>query len=210
MIPVKFSNFSNMTDIQTGLSVKTASLASYYNEVSYGALTLDIQSLTDWLTLSHTREYYGNDSETTIDVNWFAFVSDSLNAADAYVNFHDYGYVLLVHAGEDEAGFGDAYDLWSQASLGKEYFLNDGGVNLGFAILAEEDPYGVFAHEFGHNIELPDLYNYNDVPRFVGDWSLMDYGSWLVPPSSLMAPEKMWLNWIQPDNTTVCDEWADP
>ena len=185
------------------MTAKTASLASYYDEVSYGMLNLDIQILPNWIMLPNTREYYGSDSATEIDVNWFSFVLDSLNAADPYVNFRNYGYVLLVHAGEDEAGFGDTFDLWSQATVGKEYFLNDGGVNLGFAILAEEDPYGVFAHEFGHNIELLDLYNYNYTPQFVQDWSLMDYGSWLNPPSSIMAPEKMWFNWIQPSNITT-------
>ncbi len=204
VIPVRFSNFSNMTDIETNLTEqKLTSLASYYNEVSYGMLTLNIYHLPNWLTLPQTREYYGNDSDTQIDVNWWTFVLDSLNAADHLVNYRNYGYVLLVHAGNDEAESSDTLDLWSQASLGKQYFTYNGGVSFGFAILAENDPYGVFAHEYGHNLELPDLYDYDYQRTFVGLWSLMDYGSWLDPPSSLMAPEKMWLGWIQPTNMTV-------
>ncbi len=204
VIPVVFSDLLNTTDIETSLSVKTASLASYYADVSYGSVTLSIETLPNWTALPHTLEYYGNDSGTEIDVNWFAFVMDSLNAVDPSVDFRNYGYVLVVHAGADQASSGVASDLWSEASVGKQPFLNDGGVNLGFAILSEMDPYGVFAHEFGHNIGLPDLYDYSGQNQaFVRVWSLMDYGSWLMPPSSLMAPEKMWLNWIPPVNTTV-------
>jgi M6 family metalloprotease-like protein len=204
VVPVQFSDFSNTTDLETGLTEQILTpLTSYYNEVSYGMVTLQINHLSNWLTLPQTREYYGNDSGLQIDVNWWSFVLDSLNAAHDFVNYRSYGYVLLVHAGNDEAQSGDTLDLWSQASLGKQYFPYDNGVNLGFAILAEKDPYGTFAHEFGHNLKLPDLYDYDYIQQFVGPWSLMDYGNWLNPPSSLMAPEKMWLGWIQPANMTV-------
>ena len=201
-IPVKFSNFENTTNLEANLVNQTlVSLASYYDEVSYQMLTLDVQTLPDWLTLPHTREHYGNDSDTEIDLNWWTFVLDSLNAANPLVNYRNYDHVLLVHAGDDEAQSGDILDLWSQASLGKQYFTYDGGTSFGFAILAEEDPYGVYAHEFGHNLDLPDLYDYSYDQTFAGAWSLMDYGNWLYPPSSLMAPEKIWLGWIQPGNT---------
>lgn len=204
VIPVVFSDLLNITDIETSLSVKTTSLASYYAEISYGSVTLNIETLSNWTALPHTLKYYGNDNGTDIDVNWFAFVTDSLNAADPSVDFRNYGYVLLVHAGNDQASSGVASDLWSSAYVGKQAFPNDGGVNLGLAVLSEMDPYGVFAHEFGHTIGLPDLYDYSSQNQaFVRVWSLMDYGAWLMPPSSLMAPEKMWLNWIPPANTTV-------
>ena len=37
---------------------------------------------------------------------------------------------------------------------------------------------GVFAHEYGHAIGLPDLYDYDYTSQGVGDWSLMAGGSW--------------------------------
>jgi hypothetical protein len=61
----------------------------------------------------------------------------------------------------------------------------------------------VFAHEFGHNLALPDLYDYLYEDDFVDSWSLMGDGSWLNPPTSLMAPEKMWLGWISNNNVTT-------
>ena len=202
LIPVMFSNFLNTTSIESSLSLKITSLSFYYSEVSYGQVTLNTTIFPSWITLPQTREYYGADSGSEIDVNWFSFVTDSLNAVNSSVDFRNYGYVLLVHAGRDEAASGDPLDLWSQASVGTQPFVYDGGVNLGFAILSETDPYGVFAHEFGHNLGLPDLYDYGGSQTFVRDWSVMDYGSWLMPPPSFMSPEKTWLGWISSDNIT--------
>lgn len=205
VIPVQFPDFHNVTSIGSMFTLRLAPLISYYNEVSYGLLSLEIYNFTSWFTLPNSRAYYGVDSDTVIDVNSWSFAADSLNAADTFVNYHDYDCVMFVHAGNDQASSGNPFDLWSQASLGKEHFANDGGVDVCFMILAETDPFGVFAHEFGHNIELPDLYDYGYKADFAGSWSLMSNGSWLVPPASLMAPEKVWLGWIPSSNVTVVD-----
>lgn len=204
MVPVKFSDFSNITDIKRYIVYSELSpLSSYYYEVSYGMLSLDVHYFMDWFTLPSTRAYYGGDSGSTHDVNWWQFVIDSISAADPYVNYSDFEYLLLVHAGNDQAESGNLDDLWSKASLGKWYFSNDGGVNLGIAVLAETDPYNVFAHEFGHNLGLPDLYDYTYREEFAGKWSLMDMGVWQPIPSSIMAPEKIWLGWIQNNNVSI-------
>lgn len=202
---LEFSNYNNLTSISSILS-NVSAVNQYYNEVSYNEFWLSIWYLNQWITLNRTREYYGQDSGNQVDVNWQDFMYDSLGAADSYVNYGDYDYVLLVHAGNDQASSGDPDDLWSKASLGKWYFSYDGGVNLGITIVAETDPVGVIAHELGHNLELPDLYDYNKQEVFVGEWSLMSSGSWLSPPASLMAPEKMWLGWIDTENITIVNQ----
>jgi M6 family metalloprotease-like protein len=204
IVPVQFSDFSNTTSIESNIvSQKLLPLISYYSEVSYGLLSLDVQHLDSWFTLPHTRAYYGSDDGSEIDLNVDRFVTDSLDIADPYANYRDYECVMLVHAGNDQAKTHDSLDLWSQASTGKRRFGNDGGVNLGFTVVAENDPYGVFAHELGHNIKLPDLYDSDQKKEFVGDWSLMASGSWTAPPTSLMAAEKMWLGWIPVSNMTI-------
>jgi len=189
IIPVEFSDFFNTTDIQNNIvNGKVSPLTSYYNEVSYGSLSLNVWHFTSWFRLPHTRAYYGGDNESIIDVNLGYFIQDSLDIADPLVDYHDYDYVMLVHAGNDQASSGDSDDIWSCASIGKWHFSNDGGVELGIAIVAETDPYGVYAHEFGHNLGLPDLYDVDYEEEFVGCWSLMG----LVPGWSLLQALWQW------------------
>jgi M6 family metalloprotease-like protein len=205
-IPVQFSDFANTTSISYISAQRLTRLSSYYNEVSYSQVSLNISILKSWLTLPQTHDYYGADNATEIDIHIDDFIRDSLDLAEPYVNYHDYEYVIMIHAGKDQAQSSSNFsDIWSQASLGKSHFPNAGGVDLGFTILAENDPYGVFAHEFGHNLELPDLYDYSYRDDFVDSWSLMGDGSWLNPPTSLMAPEKIWLGWISNNNVTTVD-----
>lgn len=210
-VPLRFSDLSNTTSIANIVSQKLNTTSSYYSEVSYGSVLLNFFTLDSWLTLPHSHNSYGADFGSQIDVNLNDFIRDSLSLAEPYVNYHNYGYVMLIHVGNDEAQPGGSLsDLWSQASLGKEYYPNAGGVDLGLSILAENDPYGTFSHELGHNLGLLDLYD-NSLPSgsadddFVADWSLMGSGNWLEPPASIMATEKMWLGWVSENNVTVVD-----
>jgi len=196
VIPTEFSNYGNLTSINQVVD-KVVLMDGYYGEVSYSNIDLQIWYLTDWITLPNTREYYGMDSSGIIDVNIDQYIFDSLDIVDPSVNLSEYDYIILVHAGYDQASSGDPDDIWSRATLGKVYLPGyDGGIVVGISILAETDPYGVFAHEFGHNLELPDLYDATYTKEFVGRWSLMASGSWLSPPSSIMAVEKKWLGWL--------------
>jgi immune inhibitor A len=62
---------------------------------------------------------------------------------------------------------------------------------------------GVFAHEYGHDLGLPDLYDYYGT-NAVGFWSLMGSGSWLSQsdqdigsaPDHLGVWEKFQLGWL--------------
>ncbi len=63
---------------------------------------------------------------------------------------------------------------------------------------------GVFAHEYGHALGLPDLYDYDFSSQGVGNWSLMAYGTWNGVmrdgdrPAHLDAWSKYKLGWITP------------
>ena len=64
---------------------------------------------------------------------------------------------------------------------------------------------GVFAHEFGHALGLPDLYDTDYTSEGVGNWSLMAGGSWNYSggnggnrPAHLDPWCKWKLGWIQP------------
>lgn len=63
---------------------------------------------------------------------------------------------------------------------------------------------GVFAHEYGHALGLPDLYDIDYTSRGVGSWSIMAAGTWLYTskpgdrPSHLDAWSKAVLGWVTP------------
>lgn len=68
---------------------------------------------------------------------------------------------------------------------------------------------GVYCHEFGHIIGLPDLYDTETGDPRVGVWDIMDSGSWnpisavnFAPgsrPSEFSAWSKMFLQWLDPE-----------
>ena len=67
---------------------------------------------------------------------------------------------------------------------------------------------GVFCHEFGHVLGLPDLYDTQNPtsPSRIGFWAVMDYGSWFYSegeapgsrPTHFCAWSKMFLEWTTP------------
>jgi immune inhibitor A len=67
---------------------------------------------------------------------------------------------------------------------------------------------GVFAHEFGHALGLPDLYDTDDSSEGVGKWSLMGAGSWCYVsrsgdrPAHMDAWSKARLGWVTPQVVT--------
>jgi immune inhibitor A len=67
---------------------------------------------------------------------------------------------------------------------------------------------GVFAHEFGHALGLPDLYDTDDSSEGVGKWSLMAAGSWCGVsrggdrPAHMDAWSKAKLGWSTPQKVT--------
>lgn len=146
--------------------------------------------------------------------------------------------VVIVHQGTgEESGF-DANDIWShswdlnsaQANGKSDYgaFVTDepctypggGFIKVNNYTIQPELAVpngtmigvGVFAHEYGHALGLPDLYDTDDTSRGAGYWTLMASGSWLGKtvaynkylynigdsPSHLDPWSKYFLGWISP------------
>lgn len=132
-----------------------------------------------------------------------------------------------VHAGEgEEAGGGilGGQAIWSH-SWYAHYELNgidgptdnlSGGVQIGdsdywvgkYTIQPENGGVGVFAHEFGHDLGLPDLYDTSgESENSTGFWTLMSSGSWLNDgtedigsmPNHMGVWEKFQLGWLNYD-----------
>lgn len=132
----------------------------------------------------------------------------------------------VVHAGMGEEAGASPDSIWSH-----RWYANFnqtegpagchlGGYNLpgtnlwvgDYTIMPEDGGVGVFAHEFGHDLGLPDLYNTGaGSDNGVGFWSLMSSGSWASDsanaigdkPVHMGAWEKLALGWLGDDLARV-------
>ncbi|PKV85964.1 immune inhibitor A domain-containing protein [Streptomyces sp. TLI_146] len=146
----------------------------------------------------------------------------NFNEPDGYID-----HFQIVHAGEDESAGGGAQGtnaLWAHRSYaygtdaGKTGPSNNkaGGTQIGdtgiwvgdYTMQPENGGLGVFAHEYGHDLGLPDLYDTtNQAENSVGFWSLMSAGSWLGTgkdsigdmPGDMTAWDKLQLGWLNYD-----------
>ena len=129
-----------------------------------------------------------------------------------------------VHAGEGEEAGAPPWTIWSHSwyahyelwGLAGPAFNMAGGIQIGesdywvgkYTIQPENGGVGVFVHEFGHDLGLPDLYDTSG-PIQLGDnstgfWTLMSSGSWLSDgtvdvgsmPSHMGVWEKFQLGWL--------------
>ena len=147
------------------------------------------------------------------------------------------GYIdhfQAVHAGEGEDAGGGAQGedaIWSH-----RWYVNPddfgqtgpsptelfGGAKIGdtnfwigdYTVEAENGGLGVFAHEFGHDLGLPDFYDTNAGENGTAFWTLMSSGSWMndgtedigTKPDYMGPWEKLQLGWL---DFAVVDENTD-
>ena len=213
VVLVGFSDKTNATS-PTRISNVLSSMNNYYAEDSYGvvsfATTLSPSATSQWYSLQQTMEYYSSNT-APIDNQ---LVTDSLQAAyKAGVNFHDYKFAIIVHAGNDEAMTHASTDIHSFTIPG--YVFNPSPLDsfqISTSVVSESDPVGVYSHEAGHLQGLPDLYDLTQqidpANNFVGYWEIMALGEWnpnngnpLQPspgtyPSQHSSWSKIKLGWI--------------
>ncbi len=205
VIPVQF------TDVKASVSTSEIedmffgkeSLTSYFEEQSYGALQLSGTVLPKWYTLSETMGYYGDDNEANVE----EMIIEAIKAADADIDFSQYdanedGIVdglFVVHAGDpDENGGGNNEEIWSH------YFsispvTVDGVRIIDYETVSETSPVGIVAHEFGHYLGLPDLYDTtpdDGTSKGTAEWSIMGYGGYMDDPGSFDPWSKTYLSWL--------------
>ncbi|GAA1793169.1 immune inhibitor A domain-containing protein [Agromyces lapidis] len=118
-------------------------------------------------------------------------------------------HVVLVHAGEDKSGGGGAqgtYALWAHSSavLGGATIPGTDLQLSNYIVQPEDSGVGVFAHEYGHDLGLPDLYDTSNAGSSDIDfWDLMSSGSHAGPIFQSMPTHMgLWDKWVL--------GWADP
>lgn len=169
------------------------SMTDYYDETSYHQAYL-IGTVTQWYRMPQTYAYYvdGQRGFGNYPRNAQRLTEDAVTASDPDVDFSQFdndanGWVdalFVVHAGPGYEDTGNLNYIHSHAWV-TTYPMNVDGVRVyGYSMEPEETgsrrlvTIGVFCHEFGHVLGLPDLYDYDYDSDGVGSWSVMAGGSW--------------------------------
>ncbi|GGT02706.1 immune inhibitor A domain-containing protein [Streptomyces griseoviridis] len=206
-----------------------------YNEARYGSNDCDTcawNAVEDGVTAWVADQEAAGRSLADIKADlaeydqWDRYDHDGdgdFNEADGYID-----HFQLVHAGEDESAGGGAQGedaIWAHRwyafgtdagatgpagnKLGGTQ-VGDTGIWVGdYTIQPENGGLGVFAHEYGHDLGLPDEYDTDGGENSTGFWTLMSSGSWLGRgedaigdlPGDMNAWDKLQLGWL--DYTTA-------
>ncbi|MFZ3132206.1 MAG: carboxypeptidase regulatory-like domain-containing protein, partial [Desulfosporosinus sp.] len=190
---------------------------------------------TVFITLPHEKNYYAQNSygfDGVYPNNAQGLVADAVQALiDSNFDWTEYKnseglvpYLFVIHAGAGAESSDDPTDMWSC-----RWALNSHAIYIGDTVINDftlepeltvsyyygfvPSTMGVYAHEFGHNLGLPDLYDINYQSAGAGDWSIMAGGSWAGPnhmgevPVEFDAWSKIFLGWttpeVVPDGTNV-------
>jgi len=166
------------------------SVSTYYSEVSYGKFTFISAGIIGWYQTGIKKSDSGAESKTLIytDEN-FNFAPYDINK-DGLVS-HEELTLVFVEAS-------DSFERASWIEVPSQKISTNDGVVLEYSCcsMTEKDIMGAFAHELGHSLGLPDLYDYGFDSYGVGDYDLMSYGGDQV--SHLSAWCKIQLGWLTP------------
>lgn len=189
-------------------------VAAYYHEASFGKLTIE-GDVYGWFELPHPESYYGRDCHAINDADCsgtnqsWKIANDTIPLAAKDVDFSNYSYYVFLHAGTGQETSLKRDDIWSVTYLNASVKAPTKNLTR-FSIVSELEappnvPNGVWCVEFAHDLGIPDLYDTTNGPNngksILGQWDLMDKGSWNGdPPGSLPAHltawEKIQLGWI--------------
>lgn len=144
--------------------------------------------------LDHFQAVHAGEGE---DAGGGAQGEDAIWSHRWYVNSTDYGVTGPANAKFGGAQIGDT-----------GYWIGD------YTVEAENGGLGVFAHEYAHDLGLPDFYDTAGGENSTAFWTLMSSGSWLnkglddigTTPNYMGPWEKLQLGWldysiVSPDTT---------
>jgi immune inhibitor A len=225
----------NRNGYKTPEGTSMTTMAEYYYEQSGHTWVVD-GVVTPWVEAKHDSKYYGGNDENGNDANPRELVKETLEAVGKAIEGKEEEFdqrdpydidgdgdimepdgmldnLMVVHSGVGEETGEDDDAIWSHRwVIGKPEPIP--GTNLkayDYMIQPEDGAPGVFVHEYGHNLGLPDLYDTIGSGKGspVGSWSVMSSGSWngkvlgtqptgFDPWSKLMLQEWYGGNWIKP------------
>ncbi|MDA3847671.1 MAG: M6 family metalloprotease domain-containing protein, partial [Vallitaleaceae bacterium] len=196
--------------------------SNYVPDVS--GITLDV-TVVEVVQSVHDMAYYGADGvgvDTPVSDRYIYELTREalliLNTAGFDFTQYDtdedgiIDHIMIIHAGNGQEEDEDTDTIWSHRwAITGEQELN--GVNAyNYTMLAETSALGTFAHEFGHDLGLPDLYDTNGFrdgySEGAGEWDIMGSGSWNgIPrgsnPANLSAWSRIEMGWATTALNTV-------
>lgn len=166
------------------------SLADWYRVQSSGRFVLTGQ-VFDWLTVGETFEAIRALEFKDAKERLFQTALDLLREREGKKALHGFDAFAFIHAGPITGPSGNI--LWSHKHHieDKPYFTT-----------GEIERIGVFCHEWGHMLGMPDLYAKKGVRESFGPWCAMADGYRGIYPRSFCVWTKTRLGWCHP---TVVD-----
>ena len=168
------------------------SMTSYYSKISRGALQVS-GDVKGYVRAPKPYTFYTDGQSGTgnnFPKNTPGLLQDALTVFTATNSLAPYdtdgdGFVdgiFLIHAGGGAEAEPNATKrknmIWSHKWTLPTPFVKNGVKVFAYSTEPEDGKVGVFCHEFGHVLGLPDLYDTSNRSEGVGDWCLMGGGSW--------------------------------
>jgi immune inhibitor A len=194
--------------------VPTGSMKEFYYENSYGKYVMEGQ-VVGW----YTSPFEHDEFVSTLTPAYLATLA--VNGANNHVDFTEYdtdnngyldGAVIVIHAGTGREESGNPNDIHSHMS-GMAPVEVDGIFVNRYTMQPEESAnnmqmssIGVFCHEWGHVLGLPDLYDTDGSSQGAGRWSLMGSGNYnggSQSPAHFDAWCKNKLGWLSLNNISI-------
>jgi M6 family metalloprotease-like protein len=194
---------------------------SYFKENSHGKFIPNVE-VVGWYQAKNNFDYYGEEHGKA---RARELVSEAIAAADADgVDFSRYNNngdsyvdgIIVIHAGQGAEEASQKEYIWSHRWTISPKFA-DGAFVRDYTIQPEVRVryggpelvrLGIFCHEFGHLLGLPDLYDTDtsdDDHHGIGEWGLMGLGGWIGDeeyPAGMSAFSKAMLGWGNVEDIT--------
>jgi immune inhibitor A len=226
-VNASFTSAQAQANLFGGTPTGPGNMTQYYNEISFGSLNL-VGTVVGPFTVANDKNDYDDGPS-----NSGALVAEAIALADASVDFTPFDndgdgqvdMVAIMYAGNgpDNGNYTGAdpntNDLWPHASSIGSVNVDGGARHVSQYFIAPEllnsspriRTVGVYCHEFGHKLGLPDLYDTDGSSDGIGHWGLMGSGSWCSntpgiengeSPSHMSAWSKWFEGWITPTDRT--------
>jgi immune inhibitor A len=196
------------------------SMTNFYRQLSYGALELTGE-VVGYVRAPQPYSYYTaseSGTGTNYPNNTPGLLHDALTIFCRKDNLARFdadndGFVdaiFLIHAGRGAEAEPNPKKrkkmIWSHTWILPQPFVHQGVKVFAYSTEPENGRLGVFSHEFGHLLGLPDLYDTTFRSHGIGNWCLMAGGPWGGKgnrPSRMSCWCLSKLGWIKPKVITA-------